>query len=110
MIKVAKAGGLSAKILPGLTLYGQAGYQFLVSSTDGVRRDGVRAAPLTLVAAGLRSLIGARGKLQCPSLIIARVRSRVISPHARCNIGAVCGRCGAGAGVDLHGTERRLQN
>ena len=36
------AGGLSAKILPGLSLYAQAGYQFAVSGTDGGRRDGVR--------------------------------------------------------------------
>ncbi|WP_407150016.1 autotransporter outer membrane beta-barrel domain-containing protein [Bradyrhizobium sp. ORS 86] len=36
------AGGLSAKLLPGLTLYAQAGYQFAVSGTDGSRRDGVR--------------------------------------------------------------------
>ncbi|WP_245332096.1 autotransporter outer membrane beta-barrel domain-containing protein [Bradyrhizobium sp. NAS80.1] len=36
------AGGLSAKILPGLSLYGQAGYQFAVSGTDGGRRDGVK--------------------------------------------------------------------
>jgi len=35
------AGGLSAKILPGLTLYAQAGYQFAVSGTDGGTRDGV---------------------------------------------------------------------
>jgi outer membrane autotransporter protein len=36
------AGGLSAKILPGLSLYAQAGYQFAVSDTDGGRRDGVK--------------------------------------------------------------------
>ena len=36
------AGGLSAKILPRLTLYAQAGYQFAVSGTDGGRRDGVK--------------------------------------------------------------------
>ncbi len=36
------AGGLSAKILPGLSVYGQAGYQSAVSGTDGGRRDGVR--------------------------------------------------------------------
>jgi outer membrane autotransporter protein len=36
------AGGLSAKILPGLNLYAQAGYQFAVSGTDGGRRDGVK--------------------------------------------------------------------
>ena len=36
------AGGLSAKILPGLSLYGQAGYQFAVNGTDGGRRDGVK--------------------------------------------------------------------
>jgi len=36
------AGGLSAKILPGLSLYAQAGYQFAVSGTDGGRRDGVK--------------------------------------------------------------------
>ena len=36
------AGGLSAKILPRLTLYAQAGYQFAVSGTDSVRRDGVK--------------------------------------------------------------------
>lgn len=36
------AGGLSAKLLPGLSLYAQAGYQFAVSGTDGGRRDGVR--------------------------------------------------------------------
>jgi outer membrane autotransporter protein len=36
------AGGLSAKILPGLSLYAQAGYQFAVRGTDGGRRDGVR--------------------------------------------------------------------
>jgi outer membrane autotransporter protein len=36
------AGGLSAKILPGLSLYAQAGYQFAVSGTDGGTRDGVR--------------------------------------------------------------------
>jgi outer membrane autotransporter protein len=36
------AGGLSAKILPGLSLYAQAGYQFAVSGTDGSRRDGVK--------------------------------------------------------------------
>ena len=36
------AGGLSAKILPGLSLYAQAGYQFAVSPTDGGRRDGVK--------------------------------------------------------------------
>ena len=32
----------AAKILPGLTLYAQAGYQFAVSGTDGGTRDGVR--------------------------------------------------------------------
>ena len=37
------AGGLSPKILPGLSLYAQGGYQFAVSGTDGGRRDGVRA-------------------------------------------------------------------
>jgi len=37
------AGGVSARILPGLTLYGQAGYQFAVSGTDGGTRDGIRA-------------------------------------------------------------------
>ena len=36
------AGGLSAKILPGLSLYAQAGYQIAVSGTDGGRRDGVK--------------------------------------------------------------------
>ena len=36
------AGGLSAKLLPGLTLYAQAGYQFAVSGTDGGKRDGVK--------------------------------------------------------------------
>jgi outer membrane autotransporter protein len=36
------AGGLSAKILSGLSLYAQAGYQFAVSGTDGGRRDGVK--------------------------------------------------------------------
>ncbi len=36
------AGGLSAKILPGLSIYAQAGYQFAVSDTDGGRRDGVK--------------------------------------------------------------------
>ena len=36
------AGGLSAKILPGLSLYAQASYQFAVSGTDGGRRDGVK--------------------------------------------------------------------
>ena len=36
------AGGLSAKLLPGFTLYAQAGYQFAVSGTDGGRRDGVK--------------------------------------------------------------------
>jgi hypothetical protein len=36
------AGGLSAKILPGLSLSAQAGYQFAVSGTDGGRRDGVK--------------------------------------------------------------------
>jgi outer membrane autotransporter protein len=37
------AAGLSAKILPGLSLYAQAGYQIAVSgSTDGGRRDGVK--------------------------------------------------------------------
>jgi outer membrane autotransporter protein len=36
------AGGFSAKILPGLSLYAQAGYQFAVSGTDGGRRDGVK--------------------------------------------------------------------
>ncbi|MBO4221951.1 autotransporter outer membrane beta-barrel domain-containing protein [Bradyrhizobium neotropicale] len=36
------AGGLSAKILPGLSLYAQAGYQFAVSGTDGGKRDGVQ--------------------------------------------------------------------
>jgi outer membrane autotransporter protein len=35
-------GGLSAKILPGLSLYAQAGYQFAVRGTDGGRRDGVK--------------------------------------------------------------------
>ena len=34
------AGGLSAKILPGLSLYAQAGYQFATSSQ--LRRDGVK--------------------------------------------------------------------
>ena len=29
-------------ILPGLSLYAQAGCQFAVSGTDGGRRDGVR--------------------------------------------------------------------
>jgi hypothetical protein len=36
------AGGFSAKLLPGLSLYAQAGYQFAVSGTDGGRRDGVK--------------------------------------------------------------------
>jgi outer membrane autotransporter protein len=36
------AGGFSAKILPGLSFYAQAGYQFAVSGTDGGRRDGVK--------------------------------------------------------------------
>jgi outer membrane autotransporter protein len=36
------AGGLSAKILPGLSLYAQGGYQFAVSGTDGGRRDDVK--------------------------------------------------------------------
>ncbi|SFL62419.1 outer membrane autotransporter barrel domain-containing protein [Bradyrhizobium sp. NFR13] len=36
------AGGLSAKLLPGVSLYAQGGYQFAVSGTDGGRRDGVR--------------------------------------------------------------------
>jgi hypothetical protein len=36
------AGGFSAKILPCLSLYPQAGYQFAVSGTDGGRRDGVK--------------------------------------------------------------------
>src|SRR5262245_5609429 len=36
------AGGLSAKLAPGLTLYAQAGYQFAVDDTDGGRRDGVK--------------------------------------------------------------------
>jgi outer membrane autotransporter protein len=36
------AAGLSAKILPGLSLYAQAGYQVAVSGTDGGRRDGVK--------------------------------------------------------------------
>ncbi|MGY8662713.1 autotransporter outer membrane beta-barrel domain-containing protein [Bradyrhizobium sp. UFLA05-109] len=36
------AGGLSAKIIPGLSLYAQAGYQFAVSGTDGGKRDGVK--------------------------------------------------------------------
>ncbi|HEV2159980.1 autotransporter outer membrane beta-barrel domain-containing protein [Bradyrhizobium sp.] len=36
------AGGLSAKILPGLSLYAQAGYQFAVNGTDGGKRDGVK--------------------------------------------------------------------
>jgi outer membrane autotransporter protein len=36
------AAGLSARILPGLSLYAQAGYQFAVSGTDGGTRDGVR--------------------------------------------------------------------
>jgi len=36
------AGGLTAKILPCLSLYAQAGYQFAVSGTDGGRRDGVK--------------------------------------------------------------------
>jgi outer membrane autotransporter protein len=36
------AGGLSAKLLPGLSVYAQAGYQFAVSGTDGGRRDGVK--------------------------------------------------------------------
>jgi outer membrane autotransporter protein len=36
------AGGLSARILPGLSLYAQAGYQIAVSGTDGGRRDGVK--------------------------------------------------------------------
>ncbi|UPJ53911.1 autotransporter outer membrane beta-barrel domain-containing protein [Bradyrhizobium sp. 200] len=36
------AGGLSAKLLPGLSLYAQAGYQFAVSGTDGGKRDGVK--------------------------------------------------------------------
>jgi outer membrane autotransporter protein len=36
------AGGLSAKILPALRLYAQAGYQLAVSSTDGGRRDGIK--------------------------------------------------------------------
>jgi outer membrane autotransporter protein len=37
------AGGLSAKIRAGLSLYAQAGYQIAVSGTDGGRRDGVKA-------------------------------------------------------------------
>jgi outer membrane autotransporter protein len=36
------AGGLSAKLLPGLSLYAQAGYQFAVDGTDGGGRDGVK--------------------------------------------------------------------
>ena len=36
------AGGLSAKILPGLSLYAQAGYLVAVSGTDGGRRDGFK--------------------------------------------------------------------
>ena len=36
------AGGFSARILRGLSLYAQAGYQFAVSGTDGGRRDGVK--------------------------------------------------------------------
>jgi outer membrane autotransporter protein len=36
------AGGLSAKILPGLSLYAQVGYQVAVSGTDGGTRDGVK--------------------------------------------------------------------
>ena len=36
------AGGFSAKIFRGLSLYAQAGYQFAVSGTDGGRRDGVK--------------------------------------------------------------------
>jgi outer membrane autotransporter protein len=40
--RVELAGGLSAKLRPGLSLYAQAGYQFAVSGTDGGRRDGVR--------------------------------------------------------------------
>jgi outer membrane autotransporter protein len=36
------AGGLSARILRGLSLYGQAGYQVAVGGTDGGRRDGVK--------------------------------------------------------------------
>jgi outer membrane autotransporter protein len=37
------AGGHSAKILPGLSLYAQAGYQSAVSgNTDSGRRDGVK--------------------------------------------------------------------
>jgi len=40
--RVEFAGGLSAKIRPGLSLYAQAGYQFATSGTDGGRRDGVR--------------------------------------------------------------------
>ena len=36
------AGGFSAKLLRGLSIYAQAGYQFAVSGTDGGTRDGVR--------------------------------------------------------------------
>lgn len=36
------AGGLSAKLLPNVSLYAQGGYQFAMSGTDGGRRDGVR--------------------------------------------------------------------
>jgi outer membrane autotransporter protein len=38
------AGGLTTKIDPHLSFYGQAGYQFAVSqTTDGVRRNAVMA-------------------------------------------------------------------
>jgi outer membrane autotransporter protein len=36
------AGGVTAKINAGLSLYAQAGYQFAVGDTDGHKRDGVR--------------------------------------------------------------------
>jgi outer membrane autotransporter protein len=36
------AGGFSAKIRSGLSLYAQAGYQFAVNDTAGGRRDGVK--------------------------------------------------------------------
>jgi outer membrane autotransporter protein len=39
--RVEFVGGLSAKLLPGLSLYSQAGYQFATSSQQ--RRDGVKA-------------------------------------------------------------------
>jgi outer membrane autotransporter protein len=34
--------GVTAKIIAGLSLYAQAGYQFAVGDTDGHKRDGVR--------------------------------------------------------------------